>query len=92
MLRCLIDAHGAAHHHDKIGLVEIDMGESGVGDVDPVDNEPSLLDGRAEAGNAFIGGVADDECGLHGSEVSAAEQDSNGKASWPAERITLSSE
>ena len=48
MLLGLIDAHRAAHHHDQIGFVEIDVRECRIRDVDPVDEESGLLDGRAE--------------------------------------------
>lgn len=67
----LIDPHRPAHHHDEIGRIEIDIGEIGIGHVDPVDRIARGLDGRTETGNAFIRRVADDERGFHAPKLAA---------------------
>ena len=66
----VVDPHRPAHDEEQIGLVEIDVGEGRIRDVDAGQLIAGGLDRRAEAGNAFMGGVADDERGLHVREPS----------------------
>jgi hypothetical protein len=67
MLDLVIDAHGATHHDQQVGLTQVERRERRIAHIDAIDGIAGLLDRLAIAGHPFVGHVADDQRGLHGS-------------------------